>query len=149
MGCNTAMSRISSCRMAGSLPLFRTRPATDAAAITPIPINTAVDRRAWGRATRCHMISPRSARPIKRPLREKAPAPSGPGAFFRVHVACGTGSIIQNKGHGEVHLEFGDLAVFDHHVLILDPSTLEPAQGLRCALDPQLGGVVKTVGRCR
>src|SRR6056297_2640645 len=176
MGCAMAMSPTSSCRMARSLPSFRTPPATGGAGTTPIPTRMAACRHSWERATRCPMTRRRSIRSKISTTRSsspawteafgplppiwlrasarhakktrKAPAQIGAGAFF-CHAAMGLErSVVQNKSHGQIDLEFGDLAILDHHVLVLDPGALDPAQCLRGAFDALFGRIVKAVGRC-
>ena len=54
--------------------------------------------------------------------------------------------VVQNEGHLQAHPVLSNLALLDHHFLVLHPRTLYVAQGLASAVDAGFHGVVKTLG---
>jgi hypothetical protein len=67
----------------------------------------------------------------------RAPEKPGPGS-----------SVFQNEGHFQVDPVLGNLAVLDRDLLILYPGAHNVFQGLGCALDSTVDGILETlVGR--
>src|SRR5690606_10646313 len=59
------------------------------------------------------------------------------------------GSVVEDEGDFQDDLVGCDPAVLHVYFLVLDPCALDVAQGVSCAFDADIDGILEAFGRCR